>query len=362
MTALLLIPSSVGAQRAVSPNENYYAAGEHVVLRAPVERDAVMAGRVVTIGQPVGGDVLAAGWQVTLNAPAADDVRMVGANVAIQSSVRGDLTAAAGDLSVAPGVEVSGRAWLSGGTVRLDGIFDRDVRIAADRVVIGGELRGPLQVTAQRLEILPTARVSGAIAYKGPQPAIVATTAVVPQPIAFTKIPASAARNARWPRGVSSVVFGTHLFIGGLLLLLLLPTVVGRPLNALHTAPAFSLLAGVAMLVTVPFVAVLLIVSLVGLPVGLILGAAYLAALFLGVVTMAIFVGDLEARLLGGAPMTTTGRKVLFLFAGVVTLGIIRSIPVLGTAVVVGAVVMGLGAIGLALYRGVSPTAVATAH
>jgi hypothetical protein len=105
------------------------------------------------------------------------------------------------------------------------------------------------------------------------------------------------------------------------------------------------------LIVTVPFVALLLMISLVGVPTGLVLGALYFAVLFLGVIIAAVVLGELEAQWLRRAPAVTPARRAAFLLAGVITLAVLRSVPVVGTVIVFAAIVFGLGAFGLWLYR-----------
>jgi hypothetical protein len=348
---MVLLASAVVAQEAAPIPENYYAAGETVRLPAAVIGDAVVAGRIVTIARPVSGDVLAAGWRVTLAAPAEGDVRAAGAQVDVTAPVGGDLTAAAADLTIERDARIGGRAWLTGRTVRLDGVFERNVRIAAERVVIGGDLRQPVHVIAQTLELLPTARIAGSLTYEGPTPAVVASGAAVSQPISYKNIPSREVSHERWPRGLTTILFGLHLFFGGLLLLVLLPRLARGPADALRNAPGRSFAAGVALLVTIPFVALLLIISLVGLPTGLVLGAAYASALFVGVVTTAIVIGNVEAQWLKMPDAVTIGQRAKLLLAGVVTLAVLRAMPVIGSVVVFVSIVLGLGAIGMWTYE-----------
>jgi hypothetical protein len=47
----------------------------------------------------------------------------------------------------------------------------------------------------------------------------------------------------------------------------------------------------------------------------------------------------------------TPARRTTFLLVGVLTLAALRSVPVIGTAIVFAAIVFGLGALGLWLYR-----------
>ena len=244
-----------------------------------------------------------------------------------------------------------GRTWLSGAKVRVQGIFERDLHIAGDQVELGGEIRGPVRVVAQRLEILGTARIEGPVTYEGVTPAAIAAGASIARPIAYRNIAAREAKAARWPRGASSVVFGVHVFIGGLLLLLLMPRLARGPAQTLRAEPVQSLVAGLMLFVTVPFVALLLMISFVGVPTGLVLGALYFAVLFLGVIIAAVVVGEVETQWVHGVPAATPVRRIALLLAGVATLAILRSVPVLGTAIVFAAIVCGLGAFGLWMYR-----------
>jgi len=113
-----------------------------------------------------------------------------------------------------------------------------------------------------------------------------------------------------------------------------------------------SLLAGCALLMTTPVAALLLVISVLGLPIGLALGALYAIALFGGVLVTALFLGDAEARLFKTGPIVTRGQHVLRLLAGVVTLALLRSL--LGGLVVFASLVFGLGALMLAAYQAYS--------
>jgi hypothetical protein len=81
------------------------------------------------------------------------------------------------------------------------------------------------------------------------------------------------------------------------------------------------------------------------------MGALYLAALFVAVLTTAVTIGFAEARLLHATPPATRSRQALFLLAGVVTLAVLRALPVIGGGVVFMSILFGLGALGLWTYR-----------
>lgn len=353
-TALLLAVGGAGRPAAQSPAtgprpDNYYAAGNRIDLAGPMDGDVVVAGRTVVIGQPVAGDILAAGWHVRLAAAASDDVRMAAGTVAIDAPVAGDLTVAGGDVTTGAATLVSGRAWITGDTVLVNGTFERALQVAARSAQIGGEIRQPLLVVAERLQILPGARVLGPITYRGVHPAVVDAGAQLASPVAFERIPAREAQGARaWP-AVSTVLFAAHLLIAGLLALYFVPKFAPSVVDTMRQEPGRSLLAGFLLLVTAPAAAMALVFSVFGLPFGMALAMCYLMALFAGVLATAFFVGDLEARLFKAGPLTTRGQRAMLLLAGVLTLAVLRLL--IGTVVIVAGMLFGLGALTLWLYH-----------
>src|SRR5687767_633593 len=326
------------------PPQNYYAAGNHLDIRGPILGDAVLAGRDVRIRQSVDGDILTAGWHVALSGVAHDDVRIVGGNVRLEAPVDGDVTVAGGDVTIGPQVRVAGRAWMSGGTVRVEGTFARDIRIAGGHVVLGADVTGPVEVVAERIEILPGARLRGPLTYRSPEEAAIAPGALLEGPVTFKRVDRREARQARARRGVSSLLFALHVFITGLLVIVLVPRATLDVAATLQRQPGRSLAIGLALLVTLPVAAILLMISILGLPLGVAMVALYLVALLVGLVITAFVVGQLEARLIQRTPAGTRGSHAMLLFAGVVTLAVLRSLPIVGGMVVFASVLFGLGA------------------
>ena len=341
--------SPAQAPNHVRPNDNFYGASNRILIDTPVGGDVVAAARVLDINHEVAGDVLAAGWRVSLARHAFDDVRMAGGEVQVNAPVDGDLTLAGGDVTVGPQAHVAGRAWLTGSTVRIDGVFNRELQIAGGTVDIAGEVRQPLTIVAETLRIHPTAKILAALNYKSPREAQVMDGASVAGPITYTRIDAEEARRARSRTGVSSVLFVVNLFVAGLLFFLLLPRVAAAGVETLRAQPGRSLLLGFALLVCTPLAALILVVTVIGLPIGVSLVALYLVALLFGVLTAAYCIGELEATWLRATPTTTLARRAAVLAAGVLTLAALRAI--VGGLAVFAAILFGLGALALWTYR-----------
>jgi ethanolamine utilization microcompartment shell protein EutS len=329
--------------------DNYYAAGNRIEITTPMPADVIVAARQIDIVQPVAGDILAAGWRVALSARADDDVRIAAREVSVNAPVTGDLTAAGGDVMIGPQAHVSGRTWLTGNTVRIEGVLERDLYVAGATVELAGEIRQPVRIVAEKLDILASARLLGPLTYQGPREARIASGAVVSGPITFDRISEREVRRERSSRTVSGLLFSVHLFLAGLLVVIFLPRVESSVVATLRAQPGWSLLAGFVLLVTTPVAALLLALSILGLPIGLAMGALYLIALFGAVLATAFFIGDAEARLFKTGPVATRGQHALLLLAGVLTLALLRSL--LGGVIVFASVLFGLGALTLSAYQ-----------
>jgi cytoskeletal protein CcmA (bactofilin family) len=343
------LPGPTAAPEPPRTADSYYAASNQIRISIPVDGDVVIAGRVLDIDGEIAGDILAAGWRVSVRKPVSDDVRIAGAEVSVNAPVDGDVTLAGGDVTLGSDARVMGRAWLTGGTVRANGVFERELQIAGGTVQIAGEVRKPLTVIAETLEIQPTARILGPLTYKSPREARIMTGASIAGPITFTRIETEEARRAHSLAGVSSLLFVIHLVIAGLLFLLLLPRFVTAGVETLRAQPWRSLLLGFTLLVTVPIAALILVVTVLGAPVGVSLVALYLVALLLGILTTAYCIGEVEAGWLKIARPPGARRQAAVLIAGVVTLALLRAIA--GGLVVFVAILFGLGALALWTYR-----------
>ena len=88
---------------------------------------------------------------------------------------------------------------------------------------------------------------------------------------------------------------------------------------------------------------------MLALPLGLTLAALYFVGLLAAVLAIAFYIGDVEARIFNRV-MTTYQSRAGWLLAGVLSLAILRAVPVFGTIVVFTCVLFGLGALSLAVF------------
>ncbi len=286
-----------------------------------------------------------------LRADVQDDVRAAGGFVTISGSIAGDLIAVGGTVSLSPGAEVRGRAWLTGGTLEIGGRLDRGLRAAGGTVSIAGEINGDVELFADKITVLPSARIRGDIRYSGRHEPAIDTGAQITGQVTYqpfeTGVPARTPA-AAWGARVAIVV---SLMLTGVVLFLMFPSFAGGAAQAIASDSWKCLGLGLAVLIMGPIVALLLLVTVIGIPLAIIALAAYLIFLIAGYLTGALFLGELGLRWLDKDTRASIGLRAFSIVVAVLVLSIIGWIPLLGGLATLVALVFGLGALKLQAIR-----------
>lgn len=307
----------------VSPTaEDALLAGRRVRIRAAVGDDAYLAGELVDVAAPVAGRVLAAGETVTLTAEATTGggVRLFGRHVEVAGAVGGD-------------------AWIAAETVRLSGTFGGDVT-----------------VSAREVDIDPAARIGGMLVYRAPEEPDVPDSAAPPERRRYEEW-----RPEIWdwdwhPRRLLAPLFGIllafplSLAVAGGILLAAAGGTMERIAAAGMARPGAAIGAGLVVLAVWSVAALLLLFTLIGAPLGLLLGLALPLIVVLGYVAGALTLGLGAWRSIGRELPGGLGRFGL-LAAALAVLTLVGLVPVLGFVVGLLVTLGGLGAAALALRR-----------
>lgn len=327
--------------------EDIYLAGGTVDVSADVQGDVVAAGGRILIGQRVTGDILAAGGTVDIGGDVLDDVRVAGGTVTLHGHVGGDAVVTGGTVVLAPEASVDGRAWFGGGDVQVAGRVATHLKAAAQHVAISGLVRGDVQVTAQQIEILPSARITGSLTYRSPHAARIDSAAVIGGGV--VRLPYHGPSLAGTV--LRRLVFIAALGALGAALILAFPGFSQGAVRTLSDEPWKSVGLGAAVLAGGPVVAVLLLITVVGSALGIAGLAVYALALLAGFLTGALCAGAMVVGWLRRTARTSLGVSVLALLIGLTAVSLVRWIPVIGGLVSFGVLLFGLGGLVLQGYR-----------
>jgi len=327
-----------------SSSGNSYIAGGNIIISTPVEGDLMAAGGDVKVEQEISADAALAGGSVELHAPVGQDLRAAGGTVNINSNVGGELFATGGTVRLARSARVAEDARLSGSDVMLAGEVAKDVRIYANKITVSGRIGGDAHLYGQRIVLQPGARIGGNLYYASPDPIAQDRDVVIGGTITREEMPAHWGERGR--AGVLAFfhpIFVISMLVAGMLLFLLFPNAVHGTANTIRQYPWSSLLIGAALLFLIPPVAIFFMITVIGIPIGLVLLLLYPLVLLLGYLGAAFFIGRRAADAMKQPDRLRAGRQTMFLAAALIVLSLIALIPFVGGFLIMLALFLGIG-------------------
>lgn len=355
--ALASFPAQAGAQDAEAGLEvtvpsgevregDFYAAAEVVRIDGRLAGDLVALGQRVLVDGEVDGDVLAAGRAIDLRGPVGDATRVAGDQLTVSSTIDGDLVAAGNRLQLLDGAVVRGRLMAAGSIVEVAGTVEEDLRVAAGEIIVRGTVRGDARVMADRLELAPGARIDGNLDYRTRTPLSAEEAARVGGAVRHRE-PVDEDLDRSWVGRVFRSWFwgwqlGSALLVG-LLAVALFPRVVQQLVSAIAGDTTLGALLGFGAFLIVPIAAVIVMLTLVGVPIGIIVTLLFGVALYLAKLPAAAWAGE---RLLANAGRPDASPYAAMAI-GVLVLYLLFAVPWLGGLCWLAATWLGLGAMVL---------------
>lgn len=311
-------------------------AGSAAAADAAASRSIWIGGNV-DISQAVQGPVIAAGGNVTVNAPVDGNVALAGGNVELGSAAA-----------------ISGNATMAGGTIAVNGSIKGNLHAAAGRIRINGPVAGNTSIAAGTLELGPDARIQGTLIFRGQElhrdPAAQVVGRVEQLPGRWRWHERTAAQ-----RLAHGWIWTAVLMVLAALIAAALPGASHRMAQELRERPWITPLLGIVALTSIPIAAVLMMITIIGIPIGLLALIGYAALLLVGYVWLAVVVGGMLLDRVKPETAAQTAWRAGAAVLAMLVLAILVRVPFVGGLVHLTAVVVGVGMIAAAVFRHSSP-------
>ncbi len=359
-------PLPSNAARESSPptaSRNIYSAGGSVRPAAPVKGDLYAAGGRVTIDHPVQGDATLAGGAITVRAAVGEDLRAAGGDVNIASTVGGGLYASGGNITLNNTAVVADAVTLYAGSVNIEGKINGPLKVYAQKVVLNGEVARDAEINAEEIELGPRAKLGAALRY--PSDAQFKTAEGVIIGGAVTRGEAMNGRrdthhDREWhgqmmgsgPSWAGSLASFVALLATSALFLLVFTGFSQRASERLCETPWPALAAGVAVLLGTPLLAVLLLITLIGIPLGIALMMLFPLMLLMGWIVGVFSIAQRVQRAIQkDTPSGSSAAMIGFFALTLLLVLLLGSVPFIGFLILVAIMLLGTGACALELYR-----------
>ena len=328
-------------------NGDLYIAGNSVTIDGTVNGDVFAAGQIVHINGNVNGGVTIAGQAVTLNGNVTNGARIAGQTVSVSGNIGRDLMVASSDLIINKDAVIGKDLSTYSNTTVINGRVEGNVTGGANQLTISSEINGNVSVTVNNLLLTESAKIRGNLNYTSSNTADIKSGSTITG-TADRTIPVSKKAGGWAHRGAAGAFFfGIMAFLSIFVIGLLVISIARRQITSLafsiHDHPVPSLGWGSLCLIVTPLAALVVMVTIIGIPLGLISLVVWGILLFLCQIPVALLIGWMI--LSRKRDNYSYGFLVGLFTLGLACLYIVGAIPVIGWIIWLGVMIFGLGSL-----------------
>lgn len=341
-----------GLNVEIGPSEeltgNVYVAAPEMRFDGNAPGNVSIATITGNVHGTIAGSLHLVAGRTSVRANVSGSVYVAAGNVTIYGDVRGDLVVAGGNVTLDGQGSVAGDVIVAGGRVNLDGTVTGSVYGSALSFQQAGTVSGNLEIQTSRLVLDGNARITGDMRYQSPIDADIAQTARVTGATERTNATPWSGVGEGALRPFGSMLKLTWSLLAGVVLIAAMPRLASRIADhgSLVLQPAA---VGIISLVLLPAVALLLMGTVLGIPIGLLL----LLMIPIGLYFSQIVAGLTIGRFLMPRSWRDGSRGYLLLAmtVGVIIIAAVRMAPVPFLGPIVTAIISfwGFGSIILVL-------------
>ena len=315
-------------------SENLYVGGGSVSIAGTVNGDLITAGGDLSITGTVTEDLIIAGGTINIIGDIGEDVRVAGGNIAVLGNVGGELVGAGGQITVLSSAVIQGDLSLSGGNIRVEAPVNGDVEINGGEVYINGPIKGDLLTRGGEVELGPNAVIQGDFNHYSKNEAVFAEGATVLGEQFFHKIDLPI-ENENKIKGLFAFLAGLAIFsqtliigLAAILFVYLWKKWAGNLIADVSKNFWKRALLGFAVVFLTPVLAILLMITVVGLiPAGLLVLGYILALILTKIFTGILTAGFLNKYVFKKPVNHLDWWKILL---GVFVFQLVKAIPFVG--------------------------------
>jgi hypothetical protein len=326
---------------------DFYAFSPSITISGTAENDAYLAGKEVTVNAPIQGDLSVIAETIQIHGDIGDDARAIGREVVIANNIKGDVVVMGGSLNILSTATVEGDILFMGGELMVEGDVNGSIHGKAETARFNGQIGGDLDMeTESAITLGNKAKVLGNVTYMSGEDIVRAQGAEIVGNIQKEETGTQAS-----PFFGVFLLYAGAIFFAVLFLFLLQRRRIEQFIASVTYSPGILGIIGLGIFFIVPFVGFLLMVSIIGMIVGIILLTMYVFLLGLSIMSAGILIGYSLQRVL--TKKTSVTMKTILL--GTLLFILLGFIPVIGPLLMGAAVLVMLGALSVGFYRLLKP-------
>lgn len=336
------VDDSVVLNKEEIADGNVYASCETMKIDGTVNGDVIALCQSIIINGTVNGDLITFSQDITINGEVKGSARIAGTNIIINGNIGHNVNAFGTEINLTASSTVAWDVLIAGVNGNFNGTIGGNLHGDIASASVAGKIGKNINLTVEDnnqggLLITKDAIVGGGLTYTSKQEAKLESLSSVVGPIFHT----TAKEETGTTMNIISGIFYklAALFLVGLVLISLKKSFVYDVAKNLETKNWQTILLGLAALIFTPIIILFFALTIIGLPLALIILAAYLILLLISVVVSSFFVGDLILK----SFIKKSVNPFLILLAGLFIFTLLTALPYLGGGLTLFFITYGLG-------------------
>lgn len=307
---------------------DYIKASNSIFNKGRVTGDFIVAGNDITNEGIIGGDLIAAAAEITHSGKVSGDTRIVAGDIFIEGEVSRNASMIGNQITQYKDSNISGSIHVLSRDLEIRGFVGGDIKGANENTIISGTVKGNVFLHTSNISILPDAIIEGDLVYISET-----QQSINPQQV-------KGRIEHRYPKGASkdfanqvqstirtaSVItrlgYLLSFLLAGIVLILLFKKPYERASLLIQERPWYSIGLGVSIIICVPIVAIILMITIIGIPFGVIALALYGILLYTAKIPVGIWLGS---KIFRGEK-----RLIIWFIIGTLILEAVSLIPLIG--------------------------------
>jgi len=282
-------------------------------------------------------------------------VRGFAQNINVNGKLGRNLLVFCYTLDVKPDAEIEKDITAFCGKMTLDGKLGGSLKGGVGELIISGVVNGDVSIEAEKITLMPTARIEGDFKYESEKEAKIESGAQVSGETVWTEIDTEKEKKPKSIFTGKSIImemlFLLALMVTGIVLTLIFKKNAQQAKQAISNYFLKTLGLGFVFMVCIPIAILILLITILGIPIAIIALFVYAILVYIAKIPVATFVGEKILKALGkqGEP-----SLIWSMLLGLVVLTLVLNIPYLEWPIYFVVLFTGFGAIISSQRRSVS--------
>lgn len=320
-------------------NDFYATSDDNVKLQDTVNGDSAIAGNIIDMAGNIDGIGFIAGQTINIKGNLEYGF-IAGQNITINGNITKNIYAAGQTITFTKNASIGRDIFLAADTITLNGNLERNINISAAKVIIenGTTINGNINIDTSEIIIKDNVKIEGTLKYNNTAKETISKNAQIAKTQTYKTTDNNQINKTEILQSILNMV------VVFLCITILIPQTIDKTekiYNNKNTKYIKNIGIGFLLLICIPLISILLLVSNIGIYLGLIIAGLYLIALYISFIISGFILGNLLLKKL----MNLNTNKYLSGIIGIILLKLLMLIPVFGTILGLIALTLGLSTI-----------------